>query len=102
MFFGIMGARYRDLSEVVSAIMRIAFLATPILWMPGERGTGGMMGILLTYNPFYHFLDVVRAPLLGNEVSVESWIVVGAFSLSGVAVTLLLYKRLGHRVALWV
>ena len=42
--FGIVGARYRDLTEIVTAVMRIAFLATPIIWMPGVGARGGVMG----------------------------------------------------------
>ena len=53
--FGIIGARYKDFGELIGAITSIAFLATPIIWMPsGEGVTGGRGGILqayLTYNP---------------------------------------------------
>ncbi|MDA0978827.1 MAG: ABC transporter permease [Proteobacteria bacterium] len=102
MLFGIVGARYRDLAEVVSAVMRIAFLATPIIWQPVERGVGGIMGLFLTYNPFYHFLDLVRAPLLGYEVSWLSFLVVGSITLVGLVTSFLFYKKLGFRVPLWV
>ncbi len=102
MFFGIVGVRYRDLFEVVSAIMRIAFLATPIIWMPGEFGRGGVMGAFMSYNPFYHFLEIVRAPLLGQVVSSLSWVVVAVFTLFGFAITSIFYRRLKQRVPLWV
>ena len=102
MFFGIVGARYRDLSEIVSALMRIAFLATPIIWLPGERGSDGLMGTFLTFNPFYHFLDIVRAPLLGQAVTIQSWVVASAFTVLGFVITALFYRRLKYRVPLWV
>lgn len=100
--FGIFGARYRDLYEVITAIMRIAFLATPIIWMPSDTGRGGIMGAFLTYNPFYHFLEIVRAPLLGNEIEPMSWLVVSAFTVAGSLITYLFYKRVSMRVPLWV
>ncbi len=100
--FGIIGARYRDLAEVVTALMRIAFLATPIIWLPGERGAGGIMGIFLTYNPFYHFLDIVRAPLLGQQITSLTWLVVAGFTVVGASLTLAFYRKLAHRVPLWV
>jgi ABC-type polysaccharide/polyol phosphate export permease len=74
--FRIVGARYRDLSEVVQAVMRIAFLATPIIWMPAQEGRGDVLGAFLTCNPFYHFLELIRAPLLGNPIAPLSWLVV--------------------------
>ena len=99
-FFGMVGARYRDLHEVVMAIMRIAFLATPIIWMPGDAGN--IMNAFLTFNPFYHFLEIVRAPLLGNAVEPLTWMVVGGFTVFGYGITTLFYRRLHFRVPLWV
>lgn len=101
-FFGIIGVRYRDLSEVVQAVMRIAFLATPIIWMPGLGARGGIMGAFLVYNPFYHFVELIRAPLLGNPIAPLSWIVVITISLGGFGLAYFFYKRFAHNVPLWV
>jgi ABC-type polysaccharide/polyol phosphate export permease len=101
-FFGILGARYRDLTELVQAAMRMAFLATPIIWMPGEGMRGSTFGAVLVFNPFYHFLEVVRAPLLGQPVQMLSWIVVAGFAVGGTALTRLFFARYSRFVALWV
>lgn len=100
--FGILGARYRDLTEVFAALMRIAFLATPIIWMPGDNGRGGVMVAFLTYNPFYHFLEVVRAPLLGNDVALLSWAVVIGITVAGFALARVLTTRYARFVPLWI
>jgi ABC-2 type transport system permease protein/lipopolysaccharide transport system permease protein len=100
--FGILGARYRDLAEVFQALMRIAFLATPIIWMPGELGRGGVMGAFLTFNPFYHFIKVVRAPLLGNPVAPLSWIVVLSITVIGFIVARLIIGRYARLIPLWI
>jgi ABC-2 type transport system permease protein/lipopolysaccharide transport system permease protein len=42
--FGILGVRFRDISEVVSTIMGAMFFVTPILWMAGSDGRGGILG----------------------------------------------------------
>jgi ABC-2 type transport system permease protein/lipopolysaccharide transport system permease protein len=101
MAFGIIGARYRDLAQVMTAIMRIAFLATPIMWLP-QGARGGFLGPFLFFNPFYHFLEIVRAPLLGNSVAVSTWVVVFAITVAGFALASWLYKRFGRLVPLWV
>lgn len=101
-FFGIIGARYRDLDEVFQMVMRIAFLATPIIWMPGTDGRGGIVGSFLTFNPFYHFLELVRAPLLGNEIEWLSWAVVLGITGTGVVLARLFYMRFSRYVPLWV
>ena len=54
---GILGARYRDLSEVVEMVMRIAFLATTKI----NRQDFG-----LSWNRL-----VEGTPMLGDEVDVE-------------------------------
>lgn len=100
--FGILGARYRDLSEIFQALMRIAFLATPIIWMPSDGGRGGVMGAFLTFNPFYHFIEVVRAPLLGNPVAPLSWIVVLSITAIGFIVARLITGRYARLIPLWI
>ncbi|MDP2619541.1 MAG: ABC transporter permease [Hyphomicrobiales bacterium] len=100
--FGIVGARYRDLSEVVQAVMRIAFLATPILWMPVPGGRGGVLGAFLTFNPFHHFLELIRAPLLGNPIAPLSWLVVLMITVAGFALAHVFFRRFSRLVPLWV
>ena len=102
LFFGIIGVRYRDLSEVVQAVMRITFLATPIIWMPGAGGRGGVMGAFLVYNPFYHFVELIRAPLLGNPIAPLSWIVVITISLGGFGLAYFFYQRFARNLPLWL
>lgn len=99
-FFGILGARYRDLAEVVTAVMRLAFFITPIIWIPKD-GQGGVLGAFLIYNPFYHYLELVRAPLLGNAIMPISWIVVGIITTAGIILSALLYRRTARFLPIW-
>ncbi len=100
--FGIIGARYRDLGEIVLAVMRIGFLATPVIWMPSDEGRGGVMGAFLIYNPFYHFIELVRAPLLGTPIDPLSWYVVLGFTIFGSALALFFKSKFSGDIALWV
>ena len=101
MAFGIVGARYRDLSQITAAIMRIAFLATPVIWF-AHGARGGSLGVFLILNPFYHFLDIVRAPLLGYPIEATTWIAVLLITAGGFGLTIYLYKRYSSLVPLWV
>lgn len=107
-FFGIIGARYRDLPEIVAAIMRIAFLATPIIWMPGGSGgadvggRGAVISAFLNFNPFYHFLELIRAPLLNQSISLISVAVVLILTLLGSIFAYGFHKRFSKMVPLWV
>ena len=100
--FGIIGVRYRDLSEVFTALSRIFLLATPIIWMPDFGGRGEIIGAYLDYNPFYHFLEIFRAPLLGNQIEALSWYVVGAITAIGFIVSFLFYRKYKDTIAIWL
>ena len=100
--FGVLGARFRDLGELFNAIMRISFLATPIIWVPTKDMETGIIGSFLVYNPFYHFVDVIRAPLLGQSASLLSWSILLVLTLSGFLTASLLKKYYSHRLVFWL
>ncbi|MGE0054340.1 MAG: ABC transporter permease [Hyphomicrobium sp.] len=98
---GILGARYRDLAEVVEMMMRIAFLATPIIWMVGDHGRGSVVGLYLALNPFYHVIEPLRGAIIGTPISPWSWVVSTAIAIIGVALATTMYRRFRHLVVLW-
>lgn len=108
MLFGIIGARYRDLPEIVAAIMRIAFLATPIIWMHTESvaadvsGRGKVISAFLNFNPFFHFLELIRAPLLNQPISWISIAVVLTLTFLGSISAYGFHKRFAKVIPLWV
>lgn len=108
MVFGIVGARYRDLSQIMNPILRIAFLATPILWVAPSAtngvatGRGALLGHFLLFNPFYHFLEIIRAPLLGNPIAPSTWAIVILMTIGGFALMRFMQQRFARLVPLWV
>ena len=100
--FGILGARYRDLQEVFNAVMRVAFLATPIIWMPGESGRGAIMEKFLLLNPFYHMIETVRAPLSGQSTPSLSLVITTAIAALAILLAYAFHRRFARFVALWV
>ena len=56
--------RFRDIPQIVASVMQIAFFMTPIIWKPELLGHTAAR--LLPLNPFFAFLEIVRAPLLGT------------------------------------
>ncbi len=99
---GILGARYRDLAEVVEMVMRIAFLATPIIWKVGEdQARGSIVAVYLGLNPFYHVLEPLRGAVLGTPIAPQSWIISCLIALVGLAVAEFLYRKYRHLVVLW-
>ena len=102
---GILGARFKDIWEIVGALVSIAFLATPIIWMPTAGnaigGKGSILERYMTYNPFYHFLEIIRAPLMGNPISDLTWTVVACFTVLGFIIASYMYKKYRHMIVFW-
>jgi ABC-type polysaccharide/polyol phosphate export permease len=99
---GIASARFRDMPPIVSSVMTIAFYLTPVMWYPELIGNNTLSHILLGLNPFYHWLQIVRLPVMGQWPTLENW---GLASLSagiGWLITIAVYKKYRDKIAYWV
>jgi ABC-type polysaccharide/polyol phosphate export permease len=70
MLLSVLGARFKDVTQIVAALMQVAFFLTPIFWRP-EGITRGRQ--VLDLNPLYHLLEIVRAPVIGGPFPLRSW-----------------------------
>jgi ABC-type polysaccharide/polyol phosphate export permease len=76
-------ARFRDVPPIISSVLMVSFYITPIIWMP-ESLPGQFRNIVLTWNPFYHLMELIRSPLLGSAPSALNWgASVGIFAVLG-------------------
>lgn len=57
-----LGAYIPDSQHIIGNAMRIGMFLTPIFWEKGSRG--GFREKFYDWNPFTHFLDIVRDPIL--------------------------------------
>ena len=99
LLLGLVSARFRDVPQIVASVVQIAFFLTPIIWKPEllpERA------LLLDLNPFFHFMEVVRAPLLGQVPGLTSWLAALGVTLGGWLVTLAMYRHFHWRIPYWV
>ena len=99
LLFGVIGARFRDVRELVSPLMLIAFLATPVLW---KKQLLGGSEFIATYNPFTHYLAIMREPLLGHLPSVSSVAIVLALTVAGSAVAIAAFSLAKNRIVFWL
>ncbi|WP_433801079.1 galactan export ABC transporter permease subunit Wzm/RfbD [Actinomycetospora sp. CA-084318] len=108
LLFGIIATRFRDIPPVVSSFMQLFFTMTPIIWTPdllagGAPGsTKALVEQLARLNPFYHFIEIFRAPLVGQVQSWTHWAVVGVITVVGWALALIALRNYRSRVAYWV
>jgi ABC-type polysaccharide/polyol phosphate export permease len=92
-------ARYRDVPPIVTSLVQVLFYVTPVIWPP-KLLQGNEH--LLTFNPFYYFLEVLRAPLMGQLPPGEVWLVATGLTLLLIAAAVAFMARYRWRVAYWI
>ncbi len=96
---GVLCSRFRDIPQIITSLVQVAFFLTPVMWRAEMLGRSQWAAQL---NPFYHFLEVVRAPLVSTTTNWSSWAVVLGITVCGYAVALPLFARYRARIAYWV
>jgi len=96
---GLVCARFRDVPQIVGSLVQVAFFLTPIMWPAGMLGKYQWAA---AWNPFYHFLELVRSPLVTGTTNWTSWAAALGITAAGFAVSFLLFARYRARIAYWV
>ncbi|HUS10561.1 MAG TPA: hypothetical protein VMZ30_08860, partial [Pyrinomonadaceae bacterium] len=96
---GMVSARFRDVPQLINSIVQIVFFITPIFSKPEllkERT------FVADFNPFFHLLEVVRAPLLGLVPSATSYFAVLFITLVNLLLVSVFFARFRSRISYWV
>jgi lipopolysaccharide transport system permease protein len=96
---GMISARFRDVPPIINSVIQIVFFMTPIFWKP-ELLEG--RASIVDLNPFYHLVEIIRAPMLGHMPSLENYLVVFLLTAINLAITSLIFARFRSRIAFWV
>lgn len=100
MLIGMIACRFRDVQPVVSSVLQISMLITPIFWPPEQ--VGDLRPFIVGPNVLYHFMNIIRAPLLGQPTEMLNWIVVGTITVVGWTAALILFGRYRERIIYWL
>lgn len=99
MIAGLMSARFRDLPQIINALLQVAFYVTPIVYRPGSLTR---FSWVVDFNPLAYLLDVVRQPLIGEMPSLLTWGICIGMAVCGWTVALILTGRYIKRIPYWV
>jgi ABC-type polysaccharide/polyol phosphate export permease len=97
---GTLCARYRDVQQLITTVLQIALFVTPIFYSPSQLH-GGLVKIA-QLNPLYHYIELVRLPLMGQLPSGLDYAVGIGGTVLGWAFTFDLYSRFRRRVPYWL
>jgi len=102
--FGILATRYRDIGPLLAALVQLLFFMTPIIWNAEtlQRQGAGRWSKIIELNPLLHYLDIVRAPLLGAHQEPRHWVVVAVITVLGWGAAALALRSYRARVPYWV
>ncbi|WP_244490862.1 ABC transporter permease [Aureimonas frigidaquae] len=95
---GPMAARFRDIPPITASFTQILFFLTPIIWTPQSLPE---RAYFVMANPFYHFLAIVREPLLGRMPTALNWSVSLGVTVGLAAVAIVFFSRLRARIPYW-
>ena len=101
LLLGVFCTRYRDVPQIIANLLQVCFYLTPIIWMPNLLPKRASI-LLLHANPFFHLIEIVRAPLLGTLPSALSWQVGIVLAIAGWVFTIIFYGRFRSRIAYWL
>jgi homopolymeric O-antigen transport system permease protein len=93
-------ARFRDVELIVRNLLQLAFFVTPVFWdyhhILSDRR------YILDYNILFYFLELVRAPLLGEVPPAHTYTVVLSVTVIGYLMAYLVYRRMRRDLAFYV
>lgn len=102
--FGILATRYRDIGPLLGSLVQLLFFMTPIIWNDNilARQGAGAWAKIIELNPLLHYLDILRAPLLGAPQEIHHWVVVVALTVFGWTLAAFALRQFRARVPYWV
>ncbi|WP_050516130.1 ABC transporter permease [Dickeya chrysanthemi] len=97
--FGILCSRFRDVAPIIGNLFQVSFFVTPVMWQTSALKERIWIA---NFNPFYHLIEIVRAPVLGSPAPIISWVYSLALLIVGFAFAQYLMIRYRDRVAYWL
>ena len=98
LLLSILGAKYRDVTQVVTSFFQVIFFVTPISWTPSLLNRSA----IIIYNPLNYFIDLVRSPLLGQVPSLTSWVVSVVLTICVFSCSFTLFARYRRNIPFWL
>ena len=94
-------ARYRDIAQLVPAVIQIMIFVTPIFY-EASRLNEFQRTWMLPPNLLYHMASVIRAPLLGEAADLSSYLtLIGSFVV-GTLGTAWYFGRRRNKIIYWI
>lgn len=95
----IASARFRDIPPIVASLLQILFFVSPVIWRKEDLPRHAYLADI---NPFYHLIEILRAPLMGSEIPALSFVLCTVAAVCGTFGALHLRKWAEKRLVYWI
>jgi ABC-type polysaccharide/polyol phosphate export permease len=100
LILGMLGARFRDISQIIKSLVQVVFFITPVMWKPDALLEKNRY--IVELNPFYSYIELIRAPLLGSVPSLYNIIFVLIMTGIGLMAAWIIFMRRRARIVYWL
>jgi ABC-type polysaccharide/polyol phosphate export permease len=97
---GLLCLRFRDIQQLVTSLLQIAMFVTPIFYAPDQLQ--GRMEQIVRFNPLFHYVELIRLPMMGLAPSIYTYEVTIGCTIFGWLATLYIYSRFRRRLPYWL
>ena len=98
LILGSLTSRYKDVSFIMQAILRLLFFASPLFWVKSH----GLKAIVAEVNPLYHIITIIRAPILGYLPDIHNYYISIIFSVVVLLIGFILFTIVREKMAYWL
>lgn len=97
---GFLVARYRDARQLLTALLQVLPLLTPIIW--DDKFLPANKHWVADYNPLHHLISVARDPLIGRPIEAHSWFIALAITLASLLIGFVSLSLNRKRCTFWL
>ena len=101
LFVSLLTLRYRDLQPLVQTTFSVMIFFTPVLWEVSQVSEKMQLYIVFP-NFLYHYIELIRAPILGNSISSFSWIYLILFTIIISIVNIIIVNKNYKNIKFWI
>lgn len=100
LLIAMLGARYRDVTQIITSFIQVAFFLTPVMWSPYSLSPSHQF--IVRDNPLAHFIALVRQPLLGHTPSNLTYLITVGLAVIGFLLALVFLSKQRKRIIYWL
>ena len=97
---GMLAARFRDMRYLLPYLAHIMYFMTPIFWRMDQLHSSRAKYAM--WNPFYGLIEILRAPLLGQEAPAHCWTLALGTMVIGIVAWLVFFTPFRRRIPYWL